>query len=122
MVGLISRDAPLHFGGVLSAVMIRTGGHRRHQDGIAALDESGADLQVPQRRCAVPTPRPRELADAVLDAERSAGAPCSVGIGTPARYPPGLEREERVRERAESKPVKPDLSACSRARSVRQRR
>jgi predicted NBD/HSP70 family sugar kinase len=52
---------------------------------IAALDESGAELlrsRTGAPRGAYPDAI-RSIADAVLDAERTLGARCSVGIGTP---------------------------------------
>src|SRR5262245_13456848 len=52
---------------------------------IAALDESGAELF--RRRSEAPngaySEALRALADAVLEAEREVGKPCTVGIGTP---------------------------------------
>src|SRR5712671_518207 len=79
---------------------------------IAVLDESGADLL--RRRA--PAPRGgyadalRALADAVLDAERKAGAPCTVGIGTPGAVSAG---DGKLRNAYASElngmPVKPDL-------------
>jgi len=88
---------------------------------IAALDESGAELF--RRRS--DTPRGayedalRTLADAVLDAERKAGAPCTVGIGTPGAV---SARTGTLKNAYASvlngMPVKPDLERLL-AREVR---
>jgi fructokinase len=88
---------------------------------IAALDESGAELF--RRRS--DTPRGayadalRSLADAVLDAEKKAGAPCSIGIGTPG----AVSSKTGVLKNAyasvlNGRPVKPDLERLL-AREVR---
>jgi fructokinase len=52
---------------------------------VAAIDESGAELfrrREPAPRGAYPD-AVRAIAESVLDAERTLGAPCSVGVGTP---------------------------------------
>lgn len=79
---------------------------------VTALDESGAELF--RRRS--DTPRGaypdalRTLAGAVLDAERNAGARCTVGIGTPGAV---SSRDGKLRNAYASvlngMPVKPDL-------------
>jgi len=88
---------------------------------IAALDESGAELL--RRRTEVPRgaypDAIRALADAVLDAERTAGAPCSVGIGAPG----AVSARTGILKNAyasvlNGKPVKPDLERLL-AREVR---
>jgi len=79
---------------------------------IAALDESGAELL--RRRTEVPRgaypDAIRAVADAVLDAERTAGAPCSVGIGTPGAVSArtGLLKNAYASV-LNGMPVKPDL-------------
>jgi predicted NBD/HSP70 family sugar kinase len=88
---------------------------------IAALDESGAELF--RRRS--DTPRGayedalRTLANAVLDAERKAGASCTVGIGTPGAV---SARTGTLKNAYASvlngMPVKPDLERLL-AREVR---
>jgi len=79
---------------------------------IAALDESGAELL--RRRTEVPRgaypDAIRAVADAVLDAERTAGARCSVGIGTPG----AVSTRTGILKNAYASvlngmPVKPDL-------------
>ena len=79
---------------------------------IAALDESGAELF--RRRSDAPNgaypDALRALADAVLAAERDAGASCSVGIGTPG----AVSAKTGVLKNAyasvlNGKPLKPDL-------------
>ena len=79
---------------------------------IAALDESGAELF--RRRSDAPNgaypDALRALADAVLAAERDAGASCSVGIGTPG----AVSENTGVLKNAyasvlNGKPLKPDL-------------
>ena len=79
---------------------------------IAALDESGAELF--RRRSEAPRgaypDALRTLADAVLDAERKAGAQCTVGIGTPG----AVSAKTGVLRNAYASvlngmPVKPDL-------------
>ena len=79
---------------------------------IAALDESGAELfrhRSEAPRGAYPEAL-RALADAVLGAERKAGARCTVGIGTPGAV---SARDGRLRNAYASvlngMPVKPDL-------------
>ena len=79
---------------------------------VAALDESGAELL--RRR--EPAPRGtypdavRAIAGSVLDAERTLGAPCSVGIGTPG----AVSAKTGVLKNAyasvlNTRPLKPDL-------------
>ena len=79
---------------------------------IAALDESGAELF--RRRSDAPNgaypDALRSLADAVLTAEREAGAPCSVGVGTPG----AVSAKTGVLKNAyasvlNENPLKPDL-------------
>jgi fructokinase len=79
---------------------------------IAALDESGAELF--RRRSDAPNgaypDALRALADAVLAAERDAGASCSVGMGTPG----AVSAKTGVLKNAyasvlNGKPLKPDL-------------
>jgi fructokinase len=79
---------------------------------IAALDESGGELF--RRRSDAPNgaypDALRSLADTVLAAEREAGAPCSVGIGTPG----AVSAKTGVLKNAyasvlNEKPLKPDL-------------
>jgi fructokinase len=79
---------------------------------IAALDESGVELL--RRRSDAPRgaypDALRMLADAVLDAERKAGAQCTVGIGTPG----AVSAKTGVLKNAYASvlngmPVKPDL-------------
>src|SRR5262249_38683196 len=76
------------------------------------LDESGAELF--RRRSDAPggtyEEALRSLADAVLAAEREAGAPCSVGIGTPG----AVSAKSGILKNAyasvlNGKPLKPDL-------------
>jgi fructokinase len=88
---------------------------------IAALDESGAELF--RRRSNAPrgtyAQALQALADAVLDAERSAGAPCSVGIGTPGAVSAGTGTLKNAYASVlNGKPVKPDLERLL-AREVR---
>jgi fructokinase len=79
---------------------------------IAALDESG--VEIFRRRNDAPrgaySDALRALADAVLDAERKAGAPCTVGIGTPGAV---SARDGKLRNAYASvlngMPIKPDL-------------
>ena len=79
---------------------------------IAALDESGAELF--RRRSDAPNgaypDALRALADAVLAAEREAGAPCSVGVGTPGAVTArtGILKNAYASALNE-KPLKPDL-------------
>jgi len=79
---------------------------------IAALDESGAELF--RRRSDAPNgaypDALRALADAVLAAEREAGAPCSVGVGTPG----AVSAKTGILKNAyasvlNGKPLRPDL-------------
>jgi fructokinase len=79
---------------------------------IAAIDESGAELlrrRAPAPRGAYPEAI-GAIARFILEAERSVGAPCSVGIGTPG----ALSRQSGVLKNAYASalngmPVKPDL-------------
>ena len=88
---------------------------------IAALDESGAELF--RRRTETPSgaypDAIRVVADAVLDAERTLGARCSVGIGTPGAV---SARTGRLKNAYASvlngMPVKPDLERLL-AREIR---
>jgi fructokinase len=79
---------------------------------IAAIDESGAELL--RRRGRAPRGSYAEAIEAiarfVLEAERSVGAPCSVGVGTPG----AVSRQSGVLKNAYASalngmPVKPDL-------------
>jgi fructokinase len=78
---------------------------------IAALDESGKELF--RRRSDAPNgaypDALRTLADAVLAAEREAGAPCSVGIGTPGAVSAGGVLRNAFASVLNGRPLKPDL-------------
>jgi fructokinase len=79
---------------------------------IAALDESGAELF--RRRSDAPggayPDALRKLADAVLDAEREAGGPCTVGVGTPGAVSAGTGvLKNAYASVLNGKPLKPDL-------------
>ena len=79
---------------------------------IAALDESGAEL-LRRRESAPGGTYPdalRAIAKSVLDAERAAGGPCSVGIGTPGAVSPktGVLKNAYASV-LNGMPVKPDL-------------
>jgi len=79
---------------------------------IAAIDESGAELL--RRRAPAPQRGYAEaigaIAKLVLEAERSVGAPCSVGIGTPGAVSrgPGVLKNAYASV-LNGMPVKPDL-------------
>ncbi len=79
---------------------------------IAAIDESGAELlrrRAPAPRGAYPEAT-GAIAKLVLDAERSVGAPCSVGIGTPGAVSRESGRLKNAYASAlNGMPVKPDL-------------
>jgi fructokinase len=79
---------------------------------IAALDESGVEL-LRHRRSAPGGAYPealRAIAESVLGAERAAGGPCSVGIGTPGAVSPktGVLKNAYASV-LNGMPVKPDL-------------
>ena len=78
---------------------------------IAALDASGAEL-FRHRGDAPNGAYPdalRALADAVRDAEREAGTPCTVGIGTPGAVSAGGVLRNAFASVLNGKPLKPDL-------------
>jgi fructokinase len=78
---------------------------------IAALDESGAELF--RRRSDAPNgayaDALRALANAVLQAEREAGRPCTVGIGTPGAVSAGGVLRNAFASVLNGRPLKPDL-------------
>jgi predicted NBD/HSP70 family sugar kinase len=78
---------------------------------IAALDESGAELF--RRRSDAPNgayaDALRTLANAVLQAEREAGTPCTVGIGTPGAVSAGGVLRNAFASVLNGRPLKPDL-------------
>ena len=78
---------------------------------IAALDASGAELF--RRRGDAPSgaypDALRALADAVRDAEREAGTPCTVGIGTPGAVSAGGVLRNAFASVLNGRPLKPDL-------------
>jgi len=78
---------------------------------IAALDDSGAELF--RRRSDAPSgayaDALRVLAEAVRDAEREVGAPCTVGIGTPGAVSAGGVLRNAFASVLNGKPLKPDL-------------
>jgi len=78
---------------------------------IAALDASGAEL-FRHRGDAPNGAYPdalRALADAVRDAEREAGTPCAVGIGTPGAVSAGGVLRNAFASVLNGRPLKPDL-------------
>src|SRR5215467_8638156 len=78
---------------------------------IAALDESGAELfrlRSDAPNGAYPDAL-RSLADAVLAAERKAGATCSIGIGTPGAVSASGVLKNAYASVLNGKPLKPDL-------------
>jgi fructokinase len=78
---------------------------------IAALDESGAELF--RRRSDAPNgaypDALRSLADAVLAAEREAGRPCTVGVGTPGAVSADGVLRNAYASVLNGRPLKPDL-------------
>ncbi len=88
---------------------------------IAALEESGSELfrrRGDAPRGAYPDAL-RALADAVLDAERKAGARCTVGIGTPGAVSAGDGKLKNAYASVlNGMPLKPDLERLL-AREVR---